>query len=287
MTSPENDETTSPEGDEPEPPLAGRRPRRRFRAALPLRRRHDRRRAGRAVRRPRARHRDRRARHRRRPAHALRREQGKLAFGTLARLQRPHPALRPRQRRRPTSTQFTKLTLGDWIGVDGEVMTTRRGELSVQVDEWTLLAETRRAVPRQVARHHRHRHPLPPALRRPVGHRRGAPRVPAASADDVAHPALCSRTAGFVEVETPVFHPIPGGAPGPALRHAPQRARHGAVPADRARAVPEAARRRRVREGVRDRPGVPQRGHCRPGTTPSSRCSSSTRPTPTTTCTWS
>ena len=49
------------------------------------------------------------------------------------------------------------------------------------------------------------------------------------------------------------------------------------LPAHRARAVPEAARRRRPRERVRDQPQFPQRRRSRPGTIPSSRCSSSTR----------
>ena len=48
---------------------------------------------------------------------------------------------------------------------------------------------------------------------------------------------------------------------GAAVRDAPQRARHGAVPAHRAGALPEAARRRRPREGVRDQPQLPQRRH--------------------------
>ena len=39
-------------------------------------------------------------------------------------------------------------------------------------------------------------------------------------------PRAASRTAGFVEVETPVLHPIPGGAAATAVRHPPQRARH-------------------------------------------------------------
>ena len=69
---------------------------------------------------------------------------------------------------------------------------------------------------------------------------------------------------GFIEVETPLFHPIPGGATGQAVHDAPQRARPGAVPAHRARAVPEAPRGRRLRAGVRDRSGVPQRGHRHP-----------------------
>ncbi len=47
---------------------------------------------------------------------------------------------------------------------------------------------------------------------------------------------------------------------GQALRHAPRGARHRPVPADLARAVPEATARRRARARVRDRPQLPQRG---------------------------
>ena len=46
----------------------------------------------------------------------------------------------------------------------------------------------------------------------------------------------------------------------PAVRHALERLRHGAVPAHRARAVPQALHRRRARAGVRDQPQLPQRG---------------------------
>ena len=76
----------------------------------------------------------------------LRRVQGKLAFGTLAdstgRIQLFAPSATT-----PGFEQFCELNLGDWIGVAGEVMTTRRGELSVRVDSWTLLAPTRRPFP--------------------------------------------------------------------------------------------------------------------------------------------
>jgi lysyl-tRNA synthetase class 2 len=36
---------------------------------------------------------------------------------------------------------FTKLHLGDWVGVTGEVVRTKRGELSVKVASWVQLAE--------------------------------------------------------------------------------------------------------------------------------------------------
>ena len=42
---------------------------------------------------------------------------------------------------------FDRLDLGDWIGVKGTVMTTRKGELSVRVHEWTLLAKALRPLP--------------------------------------------------------------------------------------------------------------------------------------------
>ncbi len=48
-----------------------------------------------------------------------------------------------------------------------------------------------------------------------------------------------------------------GGAP---VRDPPQRARHAAVPADRRRALPQAAAGGRLRAGLRDRPRLPERG---------------------------
>ena len=76
----------------------------------------------------------------------LRRTQGKLAFGTLSdhtgKIQLFAPAATT-----PDFEAFCALHLGDWIVVKGEVMTTKRGELSVRVDGWTLLAETLRSVP--------------------------------------------------------------------------------------------------------------------------------------------
>ena len=42
---------------------------------------------------------------------------------------------------------FDALDLGDWVGVDGTVMTTRKGELSVKVDGFQLLAKALRPLP--------------------------------------------------------------------------------------------------------------------------------------------
>jgi len=40
--------------------------------------------------------------------------------------------------------EFAKLHLGDWVGVHGEVVRTKRGELSVKVSSWVLLAHAQR-----------------------------------------------------------------------------------------------------------------------------------------------
>ena len=66
---------------------------------------------------------------------------------------------------------------------------------------------------------------------------------------------------GFVEVETPVLQPRYGGAFARPFVDAPQRARPDALPAHRDRALPQAPDRRRPRARLRDRQGLPQRGH--------------------------
>ena len=43
--------------------------------------------------------------------------------------------------------QFDRLDRGDWVGVEGTVMTTRRGELSVNVQSFMLLAKALRPLP--------------------------------------------------------------------------------------------------------------------------------------------
>ena len=76
----------------------------------------------------------------------LRREMGKLAFGTLqdstGRVQVFAGAAWT-----PEFGTFVALSLGDWIGATGEVVATKTGELSVKVDEWTVLATARRQFP--------------------------------------------------------------------------------------------------------------------------------------------
>ncbi len=182
----------------------------------------------------------------------LRRVQGKLAFATLAGLERPRSSCSPPPTRLPASSAFCDLHLGDWLGVTGDVMKTRKGELSVKVRRMGAARRSAPRLPRQVARPHRRRHALPAALRRPLGHRGRAAHVRAAQPRRLAHAALARgpRVHRSRDADLP---PDPGRCDREAVRHAPQRARPRLVPAHRARAVPEAPRRRRVREGLRDR----------------------------------
>jgi lysyl-tRNA synthetase class 2 len=140
----------------------------------------------------------------------LRRVQGKLAFGTLqdstGRIQ-----LFASAQGTPEFDAFCALSLGDWIGVRGIVMTTRRGELSVRVDEWTMLAEAKRQFPDKW-------HGITDT------DMRFRQRYVDLWVTDEAREALQARIRivsltrrfledrGFVEVETPTFHPIVGGA---------------------------------------------------------------------------
>jgi lysyl-tRNA synthetase class 2 len=140
----------------------------------------------------------------------LNRPQGKLAFGTLqdstGRIQ-----LFARANSTPEFDAFAKLSLGDWIGVTGEVMTTRKGELSVAVESWTMLAETRRSFPDKW-------HGISdPDMRYRQRYVDLWVTDEARAVFRVRHEVMRLTRAflherGFVEVETPVLHPIPGGA---------------------------------------------------------------------------
>ncbi|MGI9602947.1 MAG: lysine--tRNA ligase [Acidimicrobiales bacterium] len=140
----------------------------------------------------------------------LRRGQGKLVFGDLrdgtGRIQLFAPA-----KTTPRFEQFADLNLGDWLGVTGVVMRTKRGELSIRVDEWETLAQWR--------------HPFPDKWHGVTDTElRYRQRYVDLWVNDEARERLLARSRivadirrwlderAFVEVETPVLHPIPGGA---------------------------------------------------------------------------
>jgi len=70
----------------------------------------------------------------------LMRTQGKLAFATM-RDSTGEVQLFALSAVCEGFDEFAKLHLGDWVGVSGEVVRTKRGELSVKVTSWVRLAE--------------------------------------------------------------------------------------------------------------------------------------------------
>ena len=140
----------------------------------------------------------------------LRRVQGKLAFGTIADHTGRIQLFAPSQST-PEFEAFCALSLGDWISVSGEIMTTKRGELSVRVDSWTLLAATRRSFP---DKWHGITDPDTRYRQRYVDlwvteESREAFRL---RSRIVSLTRRWMEDRGYMEVETPVLHPIPGGA---------------------------------------------------------------------------
>ena len=108
---------------------------------------------------------------------------------------------------------FQKLSLGDWVGAKGEVVKTRKGELSIKVQEWVLLAEVQptrtfgdkwRGVSDPELRY-RQRYVDLWANERSREVFKMRSRIVRAIRDYL-------EDRGFMEVETPVLHPIPGGA---------------------------------------------------------------------------
>jgi lysyl-tRNA synthetase class 2 len=107
--------------------------------------------------------------------------------------------------------EFVRLNLGDWVGVEGEIVRTRRGELSVQVGSWSLLAQARRSFGdkwrgvNDIEIRHRQREVdlwANEGVRETFLFRSAVVRSIRRQLDD----------RGFVEVETPVLQPLAGGA---------------------------------------------------------------------------
>jgi lysyl-tRNA synthetase, class II len=138
------------------------------------------------------------------------RPQGRLAFATL-RDGSGQVQLFAREQVTQSFDAFAKLSLGDWVGASGRVVKTKKGELSVLVERWELLAEARRSFGDKW---------------RGVSdvETRFRQREVDLWANDRSRQVLLTRSRllsllrrdleerGFVEVETPLLHVIPGGA---------------------------------------------------------------------------
>ncbi len=106
---------------------------------------------------------------------------------------------------------YKKLDLGDVVGVEGEVFTTKTGEVSIHVRRFTLLSKILRTLPEKfhgltdVEARFRHRY-VDLAVNREVRDR----FIKICRAKSEIRRFLESRM--FVEVETPMLHDIAGGA---------------------------------------------------------------------------
>lgn len=103
------------------------------------------------------------------------------------------------------------LDLGDLVGAEGEIVKTRRGELSVRVERLTLLTKALRPLPEKW---HGIRDPEVRLRRRYLDFAtspEGRAVVPA-RARTLAALRRVMADRGFVEVETPVLQPTHGGA---------------------------------------------------------------------------
>ncbi|OFV83799.1 MAG: lysine--tRNA ligase [Acidobacteria bacterium RBG_16_64_8] len=106
---------------------------------------------------------------------------------------------------------FTDLDVGDIIGCEGHVFRTRRGELTLFAEDWTLLTKSLRPLPEKWH-----------------GLQDRETRYRQRYVDLVANPEVALQLStrgklvtamrrylenlGFVEVETPILQPLPGGA---------------------------------------------------------------------------
>jgi lysyl-tRNA synthetase class 2 len=143
---------------------------------------------------------------------AARRGQGKMAFLDLEdrsgriQLQARADVLGP-----DLMDRLVSLDLGDLIGVDGTAFCSRRGELTLRVDAFTLLAKSLRPPP---DKHHgltdvetRFRHRELDLIAS-----RETRELFITRARVISTIRRCLDDEGFIEVETPVLQPLYGGA---------------------------------------------------------------------------
>ncbi len=165
---------------------------------------------------------------------------------------------------------FRLMDIGDIIGVEGFVFRTRTGEVSVHAGRLVLLAKSLRPLPiaKEKVDEQGNTVVFDPFSDKELRYRQryvdlvvsaGVKEVFVKRARLVSTVRKFLDDRGFLEVETPVLQPQYGGAfarPFVTHHHALD---IGPVSADRRRALPEAAHRRRLRRSVRDLEGLPER----------------------------
>ena len=142
----------------------------------------------------------------------LKREQGRLTFGQLRdRSGEIQLFVSAGVLGKESFAEFNQLDRGDWVGVEGEVMATKKGELSIKVTTWELLSKALRPLPDKwkgladVDARYRQRYvdlTVNPDARRVF-------EVRFAAVDAIRQ---VLRERGYLEVETPILNLQQGGA---------------------------------------------------------------------------
>ena len=106
---------------------------------------------------------------------------------------------------------FKKLDIGDFVGFEGKVFRTKTGELTLQVQHFQLLVKSLRPLPEKwhglTDVEIRYRHRYLDLIANPRVKEIFLTRI---QAIQMIRDFFTRR--GFIEVETPMLHPIPGGA---------------------------------------------------------------------------
>lgn len=107
--------------------------------------------------------------------------------------------------------ELKDLDVGDWIGVAGGILRTRRGQLSVAPIEFTLLSKSIRPLPEKfhglADKETRYRQRYVDLAVNPEVRKTFLTRFKI-----IAAVRAYAQSQGFLEVETPMLHPIQGGA---------------------------------------------------------------------------
>ncbi len=179
-----------------------------------------------------------------------RREMGKITFLDLV----------DRSGRIQLISEKVDVDLGDIVGVQGTSGEVSPGRAVAEGRRLRAAREEPRAAAGHVPRSHRRRAAVPKALPRPADERGDARGLPPAQPHRLGDPApprrrrlRRGRDAGAATALRRRLRR--------AVRHALELPRAGLLSPDRDRALPEAADRRRARARLRDRQGLPQRGH--------------------------
>ncbi len=138
------------------------------------------------------------------------RPQGRIAFATL-RDSSGEIQLFAKAGETERFDEFARLSIGDWVGASGRIVKTRKGELSILVESFEMLAPAGRSFGDKwrgitdVELRYRRREVDLWANEEPR-------RVLTLRSNVIAATRSFLQERGFVEVETPMLHPIPGGA---------------------------------------------------------------------------